>query len=105
MLAAGAAAHGGWRVVYLGADAPAVEIATAARRHEADLVGLSVIATGNATSAAAEIRILREALPSRTALLVGGAGVTALGDLPPGVTPVRDLAHWRAVLRAQAPGP
>lgn len=103
MLAAGAATQGRWRVVFLGADIPATEVAGAARDHAAAAVGMSVIAPGNPAETRAELRTLRNQLPPTTALLAGGAGLEALGDLGPGITAVRDLAHWRSLLRIEAP--
>ena len=101
-LAAAAAAHAGWRVACLGPDLPAAEIAAAALRQDADVVGVSVVAPDDAATARAELKVLRMALPPRTPLLVGGGGVASLGSLGEGITPVRDLAHWRALLRAHA---
>jgi DNA-binding transcriptional MerR regulator len=101
-LAAAAAAQDGWRVTYLGPDVPAAQIAAAARHHEADVVGISIVAPEQAT-ATSELQALRRELPRRTALLAGGAGVSALGAFGDGITPVRDLAHWRALLRTLAP--
>jgi methylmalonyl-CoA mutase cobalamin-binding domain/chain len=102
-LAAAAAAQAGWRVAYLGPDLPAAEIAAAALRQHADMVGVSIIAPADAAAVRAELEALREALPPRVPLLAGGAGVASLGALGEGITPVRDLAHWRAALRAHAP--
>ena len=102
-LAAAAAAHAGWRVAYLGPDLPAAEIAVAALRHEADVVGVSVVAPEDAAATRAELQALRLGLPPHTALLAGGAGASSLGALGDGITAVRDLAHWRALLRAHAP--
>jgi DNA-binding transcriptional MerR regulator len=103
VLAAAAAAQDGWRVTYLGPDLPATQIAAAARRHDADVVGISIVAPERAAAATSELQALRRELPSRTALLAGGAGVPSLGACGDGITPVRDLAHWRALLRTLAP--
>lgn len=102
-LAAVAAAHDGWRVVLLGADVPDGEIAAAARRHGARVVGLSVVASPDPRRVRAGVRSLRESLEPRTALLVGGALAAELGPLGEGVTQVRDLDHWRSLLRGYAP--
>jgi DNA-binding transcriptional MerR regulator len=102
-LAAAAAAHAGWRVACLGTDLPAAEIAAAALRQRADVVGVSIVAPADAAAARSELQALRRALPPRTPLLAGGGGVAALGPLGDGITPIRDLAHWRAMLRAHAP--
>ena len=102
MLAAGAAANEGWRVIYLGADVPAADIAAAARRHAARVVGVSVIAPVSSSATRSELAALRIQLPRRTALLVGGDGAASLGELDSGLTRVRDLSQWRAALRAEA---
>jgi methanogenic corrinoid protein MtbC1 len=102
-LAAVTAAHDGWRVILLGADVPADEIAATARRHGARVVGLSVVAPSDLRTVRAGLRSLRAALEPRTALLVGGARAAELEPLGEKVTQVRDLAHWRSLLRGYAP--
>lgn len=99
LIAGAAAAHDGWHVTWLGADLPATHIATAAAQGEAAVVGLGV-AVGSPLLLQELVAIRRE-LATHVPLLVGGAGAL---DLPPleGVTPVRDLDHWRALLRANA---
>lgn len=99
MLAAGAAAQAGWRVIYLGADTPAGDIAEAARQHGARVVGVSVIAPADPSRTRAELASLRATLPARVPLLAGGSGMAALGALGTGITPIRDLAHWSGLLR------
>jgi len=101
-LAAAAASQAGWRVAYLGPDLPAAEIAAAALRQLADIVGVSIVAPEDPAAARSELQTLRRALQPRTPLLAGGAGVPSLGALGEGITPVRDLTHWRALLRAHA---
>jgi methylmalonyl-CoA mutase cobalamin-binding subunit/DNA-binding transcriptional MerR regulator len=101
-LATATAAHAGWRVIYLGPDLPAAEIAAAALRQKADVVGVSIVAPGDVAAARSELQALRKDLGPRTLLLAGGGGVPSLGALGDGITPVRDLTHWRAILRAHA---
>jgi DNA-binding transcriptional MerR regulator len=103
VLATTAAAHAGWRAAYLGPDLPADQIAEAAARHDASIVGVSVVAPWDPAAARSELRTLRRALRPRAALLAGGAGVGLLGPLDEGITAVRDLAHWRVLLRTHAP--
>lgn len=103
MVAAAAAAHDGWRVLWLGPDVPARDIAAAARQHHARVVGLSVVTLRDIIGVRAELRSLRRTLPAATALLVGGPGVQSLEPLGRGITPVRDLPHWRALLRGHSP--
>ncbi len=97
LLAAGAAALEGWRVTYLGADLPAREIATAALDAGARAVALSSIYPTDRAALAAELRTLRDALPARITLYVGGPGMTRLnGDgALPGVTVLEDIGALR----------
>lgn len=73
MLAAVVAAARQCRVVYLGPDLPAAEIAHGARTTRADVVALSVIAPVDARALGRELETLRDALPASTALVLGGA--------------------------------
>lgn len=102
-LATAAAAHAGWRVTYLGPDLPAAAIAAAALSEDADVVGVSVVLPTDLQVVRSELLALGKMLRPGTALLVGGAGVPSLGSLGEGITTVRDLAHWRALLRVHAP--
>ncbi len=95
MMAATAAAHDGWHVTWLGSDLPAAEIAAGAEQGGARVVALS--AASDAAGLERELGALRALLPQHVPLLVGGAGAATLADVP-GVTRVRDLAHWRALL-------
>jgi len=97
MVAAALAAHDGWHVTWLGPDLPAEQVAVAAKTGGAQAVGLSV--AGDVGGLGEELRALRAALPQPVPLLVGGAGAARAADVP-GVTRVRDLQHWRALLRA-----
>lgn len=100
MIAAVAAAESGWRVTWLGADVPAEHIATACRTTQADAVALGLV-LGAGARTHAEIAALRHLLPDSVPLFVGGAAAAVPGV--PGITPVQDLAHWRALLRQHAP--
>ena len=99
MIAAAAAAHDGWHVTWLGSDLPAAQIAAGAEQGNARLVALSV-ATESADGDR-ERRALRARLPRHVPLLVGGAGASRLSNMR-GVIRVRDLDHWRALLRTHA---
>lgn len=103
LLATSAAAHAGWRVTYLGPDLPAREIAAAAGRQQATVVGVSIVASPDLGATKEELRQLRQELPPPIALLAGGTGAQSLGDPGDGITVVRDLAHWRTLLRLHAP--
>ena len=64
----------GCRLLYLGLNTPVEEIATAARDRSAGAVAISISATVPRGQAEKAIAALREALPRRVALWVGGAG-------------------------------
>jgi MerR family transcriptional regulator, light-induced transcriptional regulator len=85
LLAAAVAAAVGWRVVYLGADLPARDIATAAILTNARAVGLSVVYAADPAPLAEEVRAIRRLLPASVPLVAGGAGAAAVqaaaGDL------------------------
>jgi len=102
MIAGAVAAHDGWHVVWLGADLPGAQIAAAARDHVPDLVALSVLTTDNPDRLRSEALELRANLDARTPLLVGGSGAQVLQGLN-GIGEVRDLPHWRSLLRMHAP--
>lgn len=73
MLAAVVASARQYRVIYLGPDLPAVEIAHGAQVAGADVVALSVLSPVDARSLGRELDTLRDALPEATALVLGGA--------------------------------
>jgi methanogenic corrinoid protein MtbC1 len=64
----------GHRLVYLGAETPIGQIASAAREGEVQAVALSISATFPPRRAGKDVGALRGALPRRTLLWVGGAG-------------------------------
>jgi len=102
MMAAAAASHDGWHVTWLGADLPASQIANAAAQGDAHVVALSV-ATGP-PDLPRELSQLRQGLAPHVPLLVGGPGAARLPETD-GLTRVRDLSHWRALLRLHASQP
>jgi DNA-binding transcriptional MerR regulator/methylmalonyl-CoA mutase cobalamin-binding subunit len=71
------AAVSGWKVVYLGADLPAADIATAARSSGAVIVALSLTHLTDRRRMADQVRALRDALPVAVTLLAGGSGAVA----------------------------
>jgi DNA-binding transcriptional MerR regulator/methylmalonyl-CoA mutase cobalamin-binding subunit len=102
LLVAAAAAAEGARVVYLGADMPAEEIAVAARASRALVVALSIVFGPDPAAVSAELLRLRTRLPADTPILVGGA---AIAQLAPrfehlGVIALPDLAELRRWLRS-----
>jgi DNA-binding transcriptional MerR regulator/methylmalonyl-CoA mutase cobalamin-binding subunit len=101
MLAAVAGATLGWRAVYLGPDLPAAELAAAANRAGARLLGLSVVAPDDAGRISREVEAVRNALDPSVRLVLGGqAAAAARGrDRNGRVTAVKDLAEFRALLQ------
>jgi DNA-binding transcriptional MerR regulator/methylmalonyl-CoA mutase cobalamin-binding subunit len=82
LMAAAIAASEGWRVIYLGADLPATEIADAAVRTSARAVGISIVLPERKSRVAAALQGLAESMPAETTLLVGGTGSKKLAGLP-----------------------
>jgi methanogenic corrinoid protein MtbC1 len=104
MLAAAIATVRGWRVLYLGADLPAVEIAGVARSSDADAVAISAVYMSDRTSLLAQFRALRADLPPGITLFAGGAAALEAGDelRRYGVTITRDSFVLSAELDAVA---
>lgn len=77
--AAGAtAATEGWHTVYLGADLPAAEIASAVASADARLVAVSLVHAENRGSLISELRELRGGIADSVPVWAGGAGAAAL---------------------------
>lgn len=74
LMAALSAAAEGWKVVYLGPDLPAEEIAYAALETRAPAVALSIVYPPDDPRVADELRRLHRALPADATLFVGGLG-------------------------------
>ncbi len=82
LLAAAEATIEGWRVVYLGADLPAAEIASAAKVVGARMVALGSVYAPDPGSLRREVEAVRAALPEQVTLLVGGPAMVLLaGEL------------------------
>jgi MerR family transcriptional regulator, light-induced transcriptional regulator len=101
LLAAGLAAAEGWKVTYLGPDLPAAELAAAATAIDARAVLLSIVFPADRDAALAELHELRERLPQRVAVIVGGGAIAgADGELrEAGIAAATDLEHLRRMLR------
>jgi methanogenic corrinoid protein MtbC1 len=76
-MAALVVALAGCRVLYLGTETPVPDMVTLTRDLAARALALSVSASSRKPRTAALVRRLREMLPRRTALLVGGEGAPA----------------------------
>ena len=100
-LVGAAAAADGWRVIPLGPDLPAADIAAAARATGARVVAVSLLYVADRETATAELRSLRTMLPPAVELLAGGPGALALGDAltSAGVRVGATLADLRETLR------
>lgn len=92
LMAALCAQERGVRVAYLGPDLPADEIADAALRAHAEVVGLGIV-NADPGQVAQEVRALRRRLPQKVAIWLGGSGAARLPRRPEGTTLVADLAE------------
>ena len=72
VMATAVANNMGWRVIYLGASLPALEIAGAAVRNNVRAVALSIVFPGDDPQLPAELEHLRNNLPPQMQLIVGG---------------------------------
>lgn len=81
MLAATTASGNGWRVVYLGPNLPADELARAARHVRAEAVALSIVFPTDDPAIADELRRLRSALGPQTGIVVGGSGAASYANV------------------------
>jgi cobalamin-dependent methionine synthase I len=95
------AAVEGWNVIYLGADLPASEIATAAIAGDVAVVALSILYVDSRERLLRELRNLRDLLPLRIPLFIGGAGGVALSReiSGPGVRVTGNVAELYDELR------
>ena len=98
------AASRGIPVVFLGPDTPVAELATAARRTRAAVVGVSLVRVDDAAATVAALHELAAQLGPGTALWIGGrdAGGLPPADLPPAARRVLTLAELDAALDALA---
>lgn len=101
LMAAAVAAEVGCDVSYPGADLPAKALATAARQAHADIVALSLLDGSAPRLAQRELMTLRQMLPARTRIVVGGASAALLEDglEPLGAQRVDSLSEWHRLLR------
>lgn len=67
----------GWRVIYLGPNLPAADIANAAVHNKAKLVALSIVYPGDDPDLPGELAHLRRLLPTETEVIAGGAASVA----------------------------
>ena len=81
MLAATTASGNGWRVVYLGPNLPAEELARAAKHVRAEAVALSIVFPVDDAGVADELRRLRAALDPAVGIVVGGSGADSYANV------------------------
>lgn len=86
----------GWRITYLGPNLPAYELQKTGRTLKPDWVCTSLVMPTPPRELEAYIDMVREALPKRTWLAVGGAGTRGYdGPVPPRVIVTES---WRELL-------
>lgn len=96
LMSAMVCASHGFKVHYLGPDLPAQEIARYAREVGAGAVALSVVVHEQLPGLPVQLHALADALPSETAIWIGGAACRALdaGALPERCTVMPDPAEF-----------
>jgi methanogenic corrinoid protein MtbC1 len=97
-MAALAVATTGCRILYLGTDVPVDQITRAASDIGARAVALSVSASSAGEAARGPLAALRDALPRRVRLVVGGRGAPRDVDAVDVVSGFDELQHWAAQL-------
>ena len=83
----------GCRVLFLGTEVPVPEMAALARDLGARAVALSVSSATRGAATSGHVRRLREMLPRRVRLVVGGEGAPKEGS---GLDVIRDLSELDA---------
>jgi methanogenic corrinoid protein MtbC1 len=84
----------GCRVLYLGTEVPPPQMASLASDLGARAVALSVSSNSKGTATHTAIQKLRESLPSKIALVVGGDGAPGPLDGVQAVSSLRELEEW-----------
>jgi methanogenic corrinoid protein MtbC1 len=99
-------AAAGCRCLYLGTDVPVPQIAALARDLSARAVAVSVSLATRGPASAAAVQRLRQALPRRTLLVVGGDGAPPARPGVDVMASLRDLDAWgRRVAAGLPPSP
>jgi DNA-binding transcriptional MerR regulator/methylmalonyl-CoA mutase cobalamin-binding subunit len=101
MMAAAAAALAGWRVIYLGPNLPAMEIARIARDARARAVLVSVVNPQPTRSLRDEFTALRSGMGKRIPIIAGGASATD-HKLTMGRSSIEHAEHRGALLTSLA---
>jgi methanogenic corrinoid protein MtbC1 len=102
ILVACTATRHGWDVTYLGPSLPSTEIARAAVRIGALAVGLSIVYPNDDPQLADELRSLRDSLPDKIQILIGGRSASAYQAIIKeiGATVLTDLSSLPKKLEA-----
>ncbi len=100
-VAAATALAQGWRVVYLGPDLPASDIASAAEQAGAAVVALSLVYPADDPELGLELKTLSERLPGGTKLVVGGSAAPAYVPVlrKIGAHVMKDIREFRSFLQ------
>lgn len=101
MMAAVVAAFDGWSYHYLGADLPAAAVASAVKRVDASLVGISIVAPRAAAQQTRELLALRRGVGRDVAIVVGGPATPLVASAlqKARATALPALGDWRDYLR------
>jgi cobalamin-dependent methionine synthase I len=96
------AASRGYQCIYLGPDLPPEEIARFCAHQPVDALALSLVTQPDVIDAFAQLRELRENVPSNVEIWVAGQAAAILGrqPLPDGVHTLRDLEAFLQRLAA-----
>lgn len=94
-------AAAGLQVLSLGTEVPTPQIAQVCKDVRARALALSVSSSTGGTATVAKLRRLRQAVPRRVAMIVGGSGASEVGA---GVEVVRDLQALDARARGMLSG-
>ncbi len=97
-------AQAGCRVLYLGTEVPTTQIASLARDLNARAVAVSISSISRTPASTTHLKNLREELPRRVALLVGGDGAPKPREGLEVIRELRKLDDWGRRLIARAGG-
>jgi DNA-binding transcriptional MerR regulator/methylmalonyl-CoA mutase cobalamin-binding subunit len=103
MLAGIIASEERWRVVYLGPDLPAEDIAMSAKLTGASVVALSLVYVRDKELVSGEVRKIRSRLSKSVMLVLGGEGTRNANMEKAGVMVLPDLQEFRQLLRSRDP--
>lgn len=99
-MSAVAFAEAGWRIVFLGANTPVLDVAIAARESGARAVALSISAASDPSETVRALRSLRRVLPEDVSIAVGGAGAPTDVPMVEHFSAVRALHEWAKSIRS-----